>query len=593
MQTQYKNEIKEELNKILKEQKLNPLFQPIVNLSHQEIYGYEGLIRGPSGSILHSPEKLFEVASHFGRLVELDFLCRSVIIKQFSQLNLPGKLFININPESLLGADYEDGKTLSYVKKAKIKPENVVIEITETHPIESFSLIRNALNHYRKAGFTIAIDDLGSGYSSLKLWSELHPDFVKIDRHFINSIDTDKVKRHFVSSIFEIAGSIGCRVISEGVETIEEYAMVRNLGSEFVQGYYFSRPEPIPIKNLNKFLFRSSQRIESVETTPTAKNLCQKTLSVNVTETLSEIAELFMRMPSEQSLVVIEDNKPLGLVTRVQVLDILSSRFGRALYARRPICLFTKKDILIVPSHLSLETLSDRITSAVDMYVDEFIIVEKGKLLGKGSFIDLLKEITELRVESARYANPLTMLPGNVPIQKKLKFYLADNIDFAAVYCDLDNFKPYNDYYGYRQGDEVLKLLSQILRKHLEPGSGFIGHIGGDDFMLFITHRKWHNICHKILTQFNKKIVEMYNKADRNQGYIKARDRFNKQQQYPIMSLSLGVVLIAKKHNQTAESISSYATKAKSEAKKITGSSISYVQTNGSKELKYITKLVV
>ena len=150
----YPNEIRKELTKILRDKTLNPLFQPIVNLNKQKIYGYEGLIRGPSDSLLHAPEKLFETACQLGRLVELDFLCRETLINQFKHLSLPGKLFININPECLLAKDYIDGETLRYVTKANLSPENIVIEITETQPIEDFSLVKKAITHYREVGFS-------------------------------------------------------------------------------------------------------------------------------------------------------------------------------------------------------------------------------------------------------------------------------------------------------------------------------------------------------------------------------------------------------------------------------------------------------
>jgi diguanylate cyclase (GGDEF)-like protein len=581
MTSQYKLEIKTELERILRDKDLSTLFQPIVSLNKQKIYGYEGLIRGPSNSILHSPTKLFEVAYQFGHLAELDFLCRYKLISQFKQLSLPGKLFINSNPESLLEQDYIDGETLKYVQQFGLSPEDIIIEITETYPIEDFSLLEKATNHYRAAGFSIAIDDLGSGYSGLKLWSELRPDFVKIDRHFINSINNDKIKRQFVISIYEIANSIGCQVITEGVETAEEYATIRKLGAEYVQGFYFCHPIPLPPTKISKLLFRSGIRLEQAETNLVTSELLLPMPKVNPNMTLSEVADLFMSTPSAQSLAIVDKHEPQGLITRVKLMDILASRFGRALFARKPIYLFMNRSILIVDSTMPLEILSQRITSSIDTYIDEFIIVHKGQFAGRGVLLDLLKKITDSRVEIARYANPLTLLPGNVPIQKKMSECLSADINFAVAYCDLDNFKPYNDYYGYSQGDEVLKLLSQIFKSQLSDDSGFIGHIGGDDFILFFKTKKWYKTCHKILHKFNKKIIEMYNHVDRKQGYISAKDRTGVQKKYPTMTLSLGVIVIKSGHNLSSENIADFSSKAKSEAKKALGNSISYAQLNG------------
>ncbi|MFK5987089.1 MAG: bifunctional diguanylate cyclase/phosphodiesterase, partial [Pseudomonadota bacterium] len=589
MRSQYELEIKSELDIILRDKKLSTLFQPIVNITKQKIYGYEGLIRGPSNSILHSPTKLFEAAYQFGRLAELDFLCRYQLINQFKQLSLPGKLFLNTNPESLLEKDYIDGETIKYVQQAGLSPKDIVIEITESYPIEDFSLLTKSINHYRNAGFSVAIDDLGTGYSGLKLWSQMRPDFVKIDRHFISSINDDRIKRQFVISIYEIANSIGCQVIAEGVETAEEYATIRKLGAEYVQGFYFCHPESLPPKKTSKFLFRSKDRFEQTEVNHTAGELLLPMPMVCSSTTLAETVDLFLNNPSALSVAIVDNDEPQGLMTRVKAMDILASRFGRALFSRKSIYLFMNRNILVVDTSMPLEILSQRITSSIDTYIDEFIIVKKGHFIGKGILLDLLKEITDLRVEMARYANPLTQLPGNVPIQKKMTECLAADTDFTVAYCDLDHFKPYNDYYGYSQGDKVLKLLSQIFKSQLSHDAGFIGHIGGDDFILFYKSKKWYKSCHNILLKFSKKITEMYNSKDRKQGYISAKDRYEITKKYPIMSLSIGVIVIKQGHNLYSDEISDLASKAKSEAKKAVGNSISFTQLDGQKQITFKT----
>ncbi len=593
MKSQYKIETKQELDNILREKNLSVLFQPIVNLQKQKIYAYEGLIRGPSDSRFHSPIKLFETAYEFGRLAELDFLCRELIINQFKRLSLPGKLFVNTNPESLLAKNYVDGETLKYVQDSGLSPEDVVIEITETYPIEDFSLLEKATNHYRGSGFSIAIDDLGTGYSGLKLWSELRPDFVKIDRHFISAINDDRVKRQFVISIYEIANSIGCQVITEGVETAEEYAIIHNLGAEYVQGYYFRRPEIMPPRKIAKSLFRSNECLKEIDTKHTAEELLLVMPKVAPQTTLAEAADLLASIPSALSVAIVKDDEPLGLVTRVNVMDTLAGRYGHALFSRKEVSSFMNRHILIVDYKIPLETLSQRMTSSIDYYTDEFIITKNDKFLGKGILLDLLKKITDLRIETARYANPLTLLPGNVPIQQKMAEYLHSNSYFTVAYCDLDNFKPYNDYYGYSQGDEVLKLLSEIFKKQLHDELGFIGHIGGDDFILFFNDKNWYEICQNILHKFRRKILQMYSQRDQKSGFITADDRFGVKKQYPVMSLSIGAIVIEEGHQLKADEIANYSTQAKLQAKKSIGNSISYARVNiFSKELTFKNMLI-
>jgi EAL domain-containing protein (putative c-di-GMP-specific phosphodiesterase class I) len=236
----------ERLHDIIANQRLTAWFQPILDLREGRIFGFEAVIRGPSDSPLHSPANLFAIAERCGRLVELDLLCRAVNIRAFARLRLEGRLFLNVTPATLLEPNFPPGFTRRFLKKLGLSPDRVVIELTEHHPIDDYNLMRQAIAYYRDMGFAVAIDDLGAGYAGLRLWSELRPDFVKFDRHFIQGIDEDPCKRQFIQSLQEIALSLGCRTIAEGVETTGECTLVQSLGVSLGQGYLFARPSPRP-----------------------------------------------------------------------------------------------------------------------------------------------------------------------------------------------------------------------------------------------------------------------------------------------------------------------------------------------------------
>jgi len=179
---------------ILHNNTVTALFQPIVDFNKQSILGYESLIRGPSDSPLHNPMMLFDVARREGRLTDLDLLCRRTGIKGFKEKRLSGKLFLNTTPQGLFEPGYKTGLTLEFLQEIGLHPEHVVIELTEQYPMNDLRIMGKALSHYRDMGFEIAIDDLGAGYSGLRRWSELRPEYVKIDRHFIQNIHSDSVK---------------------------------------------------------------------------------------------------------------------------------------------------------------------------------------------------------------------------------------------------------------------------------------------------------------------------------------------------------------------------------------------------------------
>lgn len=585
------NELQQELLSILKEERLTALFQPIINLENQQIYGYEGLIRGPSDSPLHAPDHLFHVATQFNKLVELDFLCRKVIIGQFSRLNLPGRLFLNISPASLLDPNFVDGKTQEYLDHNSMLPHQIVIEVTESHPIESYQHIEQAIDHYRNGGFTVAIDDLGTGYSGLKLWSEMSPEFVKIDRHFITDINKDKIKCQFVSSIISMAKPLGCHVLAEGIETEEEYSTLRKLGAEFAQGYYFGKPSTMPPLQVPQNLFRRSERATISRHNHIAADLLKPIPAIPPHLPLRKVAEIFQNGELIPSIVITDKDKPIGIIRRIEIMDLLASNFGLELHGRKPISSLMNRNILCCELKTPLDELSQRVTNLIGGYVDEFILTDSGRLAGKGTMIDLLKQITDLQIETARYANPLTLLPGNVPIQRKIDDLLALEQPFAIAYSDLDHFKPYNDAYGYAMGDEVIQLTATILKDVIQTNGNFIGHIGGDDFILLISDPNWKVLCEKILALFQDKIKEQYSPSDQKNGHISALDRFGEMLQHPLVSLSIGVVEVnPKRCSINQEIISKLATKAKSGAKKIKGSSL-FLQKCGQTSHKRCSRL--
>lgn len=234
------------LLEILQQRRLNAFFQPIIDLKKGKFIGFEGLIRGPADSSLHSPANLFGAVQQYGLTPEMEMLSRQTVLEAFSYLRLPGKLFLNTSPEALTHPYFKNGHTLQYMKKLGISPDRVIIELTENHPIYDYDAMRSALLHYRSQGFKIALDDLGEGFSSLRLWSELRPDFIKIDKHFVQGVDTDSVKMQFLKAIQCIAESCDTHVIAEGVETTGELMAVRDLGIQFGQGYLVARPTPVP-----------------------------------------------------------------------------------------------------------------------------------------------------------------------------------------------------------------------------------------------------------------------------------------------------------------------------------------------------------
>lgn len=567
--------VKSLLDRILALEQLTVLFQPIVVLDKQAIFGYEGLIRGPSESLLHRPNVLFAAAAKYGRLVELDFLCRKLIIRQFAKLALSGHLFVNINPITLTDDEFIHGRTLMYLQNHKLDPDRVVVEITETQPIQDWTVFQHALQHYRGMGFKVALDDLGAGHSSLKLWSELNPDFVKIDRHFIEGVDEDQTKRQFIKSIIEIAKSLGCQTITEGIEHKHEYAALRNLGIDMAQGFYFAPPKKTPDIALNPQLFSDRQKRNVYSEKLTIAHLLKEVPTISPQSTMEEVGDLFRISETLQSVAIVDNGEPLGLILRNDLMNLLASRYGRDLHGRKPIQEFAFRPTLKFDLHTSLEDVSRCLTSAVNHQTDEFIITENGRLIGKGTLLDLLSTITDLQITKARYANPLTLLPGSVLIQQKLDEFLRNREDFVVAYCDIDYFKAYNDVYGYLRGDDLIQLVGRLMTETADTDLDFVGHIGGDDFIVLFRSADWKERCRHLLQTFETLVPEHYTAKDRQIGGIEACDRYGEKRYFPFVSLSIGILPVAASQNGlTKEVIAELASIAKKKAKESCGNAM-------------------
>jgi len=580
------------LEQILEQGLLTPLFQPIVSLKHNKIYGYEALIRGPSDSCLHSPINLFDAASRIGRLAELDLLCRETAIKRFGQLNLPHKLFVNTIPAALLNPEYQHGLTLSFLEKAGIPASQIVIELTEQYPIDDYSLMREATEHYRKMGFSIAIDDLGAGYSGLRTWSELKPDFVKLDRHFMQNIHEDEQKKHFVQSMIDIAKSVNCQVVGEGIEVRAEYITANEVELDFVQGYYFARPTEHPVTSLDKNLFtHRSNQPHFTQVLPrastTVKNLLTTVQPVFSYDRVTKVGDHFQQDNSLIALPVLNnENQPIGIIWKDEFMTMFASRYGRDLHGRKPIQVFMDKDPITADINMPLRSLSQLITSRAQNHQHSaFIITENGQYRGLGNIMDLLRQITDLQITSARHANPLSGLPGNVPISENISESIKSNINAVICYFDLDNFKPYNDIYGFSKGDKIINATARTICNEVDLENDFVGHVGGDDFIVIFTSENWQQRCQHILENFTSQHPDFYTPEHIEAGGMNALDRNNNATFYKLLSLSIGAVALNDFDNiKTEAHLADLASKAKSAAKKINGNSLYQLKGNKQKE---------
>lgn len=563
---------------ILRDGAVTTLFQPVVSAVEHRIVGYEALSRGPSNSPLHSPLMLFAAARRCGMLTEMELLCRRTAVSLFCKMNLKGLLFLNVSPESLLEPQHSPGRTLSIMREFGLAAERVVIELTEHSPVDNPGLLYSALHHYRDMGFSMALDDLGAGYSSLRLWTELQPEFVKIDRHFIDGIHLDAVKRQFVGSILNMAKASRAHVIAEGIELPEELGVLVDMGVDWVQGYWLGRPQDVPVIDhaelQQKFIINQT----GSQHEPGLHSLAIAVTGVYEHEKVVDVLRRFQRQPSLHSLAVLDANHcPIGTVHCHELSQIMLKPYAMELHGRKPIAQMVAPDSLMVDVHQSLQRISRLLTSRARQRLEEdFIITEQGRYLGLGRVIDVLRQITELQIRQAQSANPLTLLPGNISIHECLQRLLANNLDAHICYIDLDSFKPFNDIYGYGKGDEVLLGLAQILRELCDQDCDFVGHIGGDDFMLVLRTANWKTQLLQLDQRFQQLCGKLYRAEHIEARGFSAPDRHGNWRHHDLINLSVGVLAVPAYASQITDAsrLAEQASHNKHEAKKQSGFSV-------------------
>lgn len=569
-QEQHKD--RDALESIIASERIEAVFQPIFDIAKNKLLGYEALVRGPRNTPLESPLSLFSKADRYGLRTELEELCIRKATSRFVERRLPGKLFLNLSPDSMLRLN-TIGSVIYRLLILDPDCPRLVLELSEKYPLNDMKEIRQLSELIHEQGHEIAIDDLGTGYSGLLAWAEVRPDYVKIDRHFVSGIHEDSVKREFVRSIHEISRGLFCKVIAEGIEDARELEVIRGIGIKFGQGFLLQPPDSEPGTGIPEILTRAERTLSPrfIHTSP----------SETVSELLTYVAPLPPDTRSETVMDIFKANQwlrsipivngsslPVGLISRNNLQALFSGRFAHQLFGRDPISAHMNRHPILVDHQMRLEEVSRLITRNNDANLnDDFILIREDKYIGVGQTSELLRRITEYNIRYARYSNPLTMLPGNVPIHEWIDELLISGSDFRLAYIDLNNFKPFNDTYGYSRGDEVITALADILLECAVPEVDMVGHVGGDDFVVIFRGKNWEAQCGRIMELFEDSKTRFYPQEALDQGGIYCEDRQGNPVFHELLTLAIGVVNPDPAKCHSHHDVAALASAAKHQAK--------------------------
>lgn len=514
-------------------------FQTIISLSRKSSIGLEGLIRGinPYTGETISPAKLFEMAHEASMTLELDRKCRDKVIAAFGDVYKTDKtklLFLNIDASIL---DIAEGSNylLNQVKEHGINPRNVIIEINESKVYDIEALIRFR-DTYKKLGFMIALDDVGTGFSNIDRILVVKPDIIKIDVSLIKEINIDFNKQGVINSLVNFANMIGALVIAEGVENENEAIQILRLGCHMMQGFYLDKPCEINQDMLSneRVEILSNSFKEYMAATLREEKKKNKQLNFIVSKCIKELTKVSSSAFDNLLLnitwqykniecVYILDEQGIQISNTVRYGDennvkdnliyysartgtdhsmkkyyypLVSARLDK--YITEPYVSLATGNLCITISKIFKNIENKKFILCIDFNTTDYTYdLESTKKLNMSNLVFNIngKSISEInqiisQMNKELIKDSLTNTYNRRYMEERLLvdiFNAAnENQQISIILSDIDFFKNVNDTYGHPAGDYILKEFAKIAQKNIRKHTDWIARYGGEEFLIVL-----------------------------------------------------------------------------------------------------------
>jgi len=586
MQTETLQTESDILDKILEGECITPVYQPIVSLTDGQTFGYEALSRISDKELEMDIGQMFRVADKTNRAWELEALCRTKALKNSVDIESGKKLFLNVNPNIIHDEKFMEGFTRkekaeftkNQLNEYGLDFRNIIFEITERVAILDSNAFMGSVNHYRGQNYGIAIDDVGAGYSGLNTIANVRPNIMKLDMDLIRNIDKDETKQFLCKAMVDFSKSAGILLVAEGIETEEELKTLINLDVDLGQGFFLEIPRQtfsdLPpekveiIKNAH-----NKEYTENVKSSiyPIIGHLAKQGHSFFPEEKIEDIYEELKINHTITDFIVIEDEVVVGFMSRANFLELVGGRYGFSLFAGKSIRELAGTNFLRVNYNMPINQVSRLAMQRPFEQLYSPVVVEKdGKYAGIVTIKELLDSSTKVEIDVAMHSNPLTGLPGNLLIEKEILSRVFKDIPYCILYFDLDSFKAYNDAYGFQNGDKMLALVSDIIKACAKKNE-FLGHIGGDDFIVICDYHEGDIYCSAVIEQFAAKVTALYRDEDVKNGFIVSKNRHGVTENFPIASLSIAGISNKTKTYKNLDEFSSDIARIKKKCKQQPG----------------------
>ena len=580
-------------------EKLYFLYQPIVNIRTGEIYGYEALIRGYDKIGFKNPHDFFDYLSKNNLLFKIDIKLREKIILEFrDNFKLGQRLFYNLDSRTILDKNYKEGETLKILQNYNIPKNLLVFEVSERFSMNKELLI-SIIENYKYQGFELALDDFGVGSVCLETLYTLQPDYLKIDGFFIDNVHKDFAKLNIINFLSRLCSKLNIKVIAEKVEDKKTIYTLEENNIVLAQGYFIQYPSNLDSqKEYIDLKLEFKRKSDSKNIYSSLEQFLENCYTVYVNEKAIKLYDVAINNNLEKPIVVLDQkNHPVGVISYQKFMSVVDNNVLKNLYFLRKDKKVSDLDILFEPvvyielsENIDLNTIENLLENSEKDY---FVITENLKFKGIIHYKNLIKLVLKEKLLEALDKNPLTKLPGNISIKKYIDENLKEIEEFFIAYFDFNNFKPFNDYYGFRRGDRAILMFSEILKSNFLGEDFFIGHVGGDDFFLGaknISYEKLYSKVKAIIEKFNHDVVSLYDKEDIQKGYILAKDRNGVEKKFEFLTISAAIIQIQKGKTVNQNILDEIIAQAKKEAKK----SKNYIQSvclikNTVREMEWIS----
>lgn len=555
------------------------LYSPIVSLLDGSLYGFEAAPFDKNSGARMVRNAYYDEANRQGKLFEADRAFREAAIRGLPSRDGDVKLFLPVPSAVVFDTRLYTGSTLRRIESAGLRPEHIVLVLIGGEE-EDGAALKAAIGHYRMQGFRIALSGITASRSDLHRMIALQPDYAMLNVSALGSESVNSVEESLLRAITALARKEQIVLIACGIEREEALPPLVASGVSYGQGTWIGEDRPrtshAAVSPHIQRRIRSEVQRRYRGATGSLSQLAIPVVQFVRETPVSEIARHFELHRDTQAIVVTDNREPIGLVMKEKLHQMLSGQFGLPLYWNRPVGKIMDAHPMIVDEEVPIDQVSQMaMAREPDKLYDAVIVTRNGIVSGIVFIRAMLEWVTRTRVESAQWANPLTGLPGNMPIRRELIRRLAEGKPFAIWYADLDHFKWYNDRYGFHSGDEVIRytaeVLSEAVRDYdpMESGECFVGHVGGDDFIVFTGYPDPVAAAKQTLKWFERGIGAF---IGRKTGVVS--DRNGRALEGAGVSLSLSLLIFESSEGWTPDSVSERSAHLKKKAKQIDGHSL-------------------